>query len=168
MLLALTLSLLVFLGLAFRGLGFLAWLTGAGVLLVGWRLTGVAHPALFAACAIALVALAALFGLPPLRRQIASRFIMPIFAKVLPRMSDTERIALEAGTVWWDGELFSGAPTGGRCSTFRSSRSRRRSARSSTGPVEELCRELDDWEVQQQRDLPPEIWDFLKRSASSG
>ena len=58
MLLAFILTLLVFLVLAFRGFGFFAWLAGAGVLLAGWRLTGVAHPALFAACLIALVALA--------------------------------------------------------------------------------------------------------------
>lgn len=110
MLLALTLTLLVFFVLAFRGLGFLAWLAGGSVLLVGWRLGGVAHPALFASCVIALVALAALFGLLPLRRRIASRFIMPLFAKVLPRLGETERIALEAGTVWWDADLFAGNP----------------------------------------------------------
>ena len=168
MLLALTLSLLVFLGLAFRGLGFLAWLTGAGVLVVGCRLTGVAHPALFAASAIALVALAALFGLRPLRRQIASRFIMPIFAKVLPRLGETERIALEAGTVWWDADLFAGIPPWQKLLDFQIKPPSAEELAFLNGPVEELCRRLNDWDVQQQRDLPPDIWAFLKEQRFFG
>jgi hypothetical protein len=33
---------------------------------------------------------------------------------LLPRLGDTERAALEAGSVGWDGELFSGRPDWGR------------------------------------------------------
>src|SRR5690348_8401901 len=104
----LLLALALFAALAFRGLGFLAWVAAAGVALVGWRIAGVAHPTLFATCTIGALALAVVFGLPPLRRALVSRFVMPVFAKVLPRLGDTERIALEAGTVWWDGDLFGG------------------------------------------------------------
>ena len=168
MLLALILSLLVFLALAFRGFGFLASLSGAAVLLVGWSVTGVAHPALFAAGVIALVVLAALFGLPPLRRQIASRFIMPVFAKVLPRLGETERIALEAGTVWWDADLFAGIPRWQKLLDFQIKPPSAEELAFLNGPVEELCRRINDWDVEQQRDLPPDIWAFIKEQRFFG
>ena len=99
--------------------GFLAWVAAAGVLLLGWRLSGIAHPPLFLACSGILIALATVFGLPPLRRNLVSRFAMPAFARVLPRLGSTERIALEAGTVWWDGDLFGGMPDWDRLLAFQ-------------------------------------------------
>ena len=59
---------------------------------------------------LALVALAGLLTLRPLRRAVLTRSIFSAYRKVLPQMSDTERDALEAGTVWWEGELFQGKP----------------------------------------------------------
>ena len=168
MLLTLLLALLVLLALAFRGLGFLAWVAAAGVWLLGWRLAGIDSPALFQASALVLVALALLFGPPPLRRQLVSRFVMPAFAKVLPRLGETERIALEAGTVWWDGELFGGMPDWDKLLGFQPPPLRADEQAFLDGPVEELCRRLDDWAVYQQRDLPPEIWDFIKRERFFG
>ncbi|TXI75240.1 MAG: acyl-CoA dehydrogenase, partial [Dokdonella sp.] len=108
--LPITLAVFVFLALAFRGLGLLAWTASAAVILIGWRLTGVAMPLAFMTTAGVLIVVAAVFGIPLIRRHLVSRFIMPIFAKVLPRLGDTERVALEAGTVWWDADLFSGMP----------------------------------------------------------
>ena len=129
-----------------------SFLIAAAVLLVGWSVTGVAHPALFAACVIALVVLAALFGLPPLRRQIASRFVMPNFAKVLPRLGETERIALDAGTVWWDADLFAGIPPWQKLLDFQVKPPSTEELAFLNGPVEELCRRINDWDVEQRRD----------------
>src|SRR5262249_21374585 len=86
-----------------------------------------------------------------------------VFAKMLPKMGDTERIALEAGTVWWDGELFSGRPRWKRLLDFPIQGLTERERTFLDGPVEELCRKIDDWQVIQQRDLPPEIWDCIKQ-----
>jgi len=165
---AIVVALLVFAALAFTGRGFLAWVAGVGVLLLGWRLAGVAHPQLFVACTVVAAALAALFGLPPLRRMLVSRFAMPAFAKVLPRLGETERIALEAGTVWWDGELFGGMPDWSKLLDFQRRPLSEEEQAFLDGTVEELCRRLSDWEVYQQRDLPPEIWDFIKRERFLG
>ncbi len=46
----------------------------------------------------------------PLRKWLITRPFMKTYRKLLPTMSQTEKEALEAGTVWWDGELFTGAP----------------------------------------------------------
>jgi len=161
-------ALIVFAALAFNGRGFLAWIAGVGVWLLGWRLTGIAHPSLFAACVIVALAAAAVLGLPFLRRQLVSRFVMPAFAKVLPRLGDTERIALEAGTVWWDGDLFGGMPDWNKLLAFQPAPLSAKEQAFIDGPVEELCRRLNDWDVYQQRDLPPEIWDFIKRERFLG
>ena len=65
-------------------------------------------PALALCIAVGVAALA--FGVPALRRQWITRALMPLVARLLPRLGDTERVALEAGTVGWDGQLFSGSP----------------------------------------------------------
>ncbi len=161
-------AVIVFLGLAFRGLGFLAWVAAAGVWLIGWRIVGVMHPTAFITCVIVFGVLALLFGLPLLRRHLVTRFLMPAFAKVLPRLGSTERIALEAGTVWWDGDLFSGMPDWQKLLDFQSPPMSAEEQAFIDGPVDELCRRLNDWEIQQRRDLSPEIWDFLKRERFFG
>jgi len=168
MLLTFVLALLVFLGLAFRGLGFLAWIAAAGVWLLGWRLAGVASPLLFETCVIVLVVLALVFGLPPLRRSLVSRWVMPRFAKVLPRLGDTERIALEAGTVWWDGDLFAGMPDWQKLLDFQPRPLSDEEQAFLDGPTEELCRRISDWDIYQQRDLPAPIWDFIKQQRFLG
>src|SRR5690349_10331054 len=137
---AIVVALLVFAALAFTGRGFLAWVAAVGVLLIAWRLAGVVHPQLFVACTVVAAALAALFGLPPLRRMLVSRFAMPAFAKVLPRLGETERIALEAGTVWWDGELFGGMPDWSKLLDFQRRPLGDEEQAFLDGPVEELCR----------------------------
>lgn len=156
------LALIVFLLLAFRGLGFLAWVAATGVWLLGWRLLGVAQPWAFVAVVVVLAGLALVTGWPPLRRRLLSRWIMPRFARVLPRLGDTERVALEAGTVWWDGELFAGMPDWQKLLDFAPRPLSAEEQAFLDGPTEELCRRLDDWEIHQQRDLPPEIWAFIR------
>src|ERR1700753_2786577 len=51
-----------------------------------------------------------LLNVKPLRRMLISRAFLGSYRRLLPSMSQTEKEALDAGTVWWDGELFTGAP----------------------------------------------------------
>ena len=75
------------------------------------------HPILLALLVLALLAVV-LLGLRPLRRAVLSAPIFNMYRKVLPQMSDTERDALEAGTVWWEGELFRGRPDWSRLHAY--------------------------------------------------
>jgi acyl-CoA dehydrogenase len=104
------------------------------------------------------------FGIKPLRRLLISNRLLSLYRKLLPRMSSTEREALEAGTVWWEGEIFSGRPRWRRLlKTPRPSLSEREQA-FIDGPVETLCRMLNDWEIcDHYRKLPDPIWDFMKK-----
>jgi acyl-CoA dehydrogenase len=168
MLVTFLLALVVFLALTFLGRGFFGWAGAAAVWLVGWRLTGIASPLLFDATALLLTVLAVLFGVPPIRRAAITRNVMPMFAKVLPRLGETERIALEAGTVWWDAELFGGRPNWDKLLAFKPQPLSADEQAFLDGPVAELCARLDDWQINQQRDLPTSIWAFLKTNGFFG
>jgi len=168
MLIAFVLALIVLSALLFVGQGFFAWTAAAAIWLIGWRLTGIASPLLFESVTVVLIALAAIFGLPPLRRVIVSRLAMKAMSKVLPRLGETERIALEAGTVWWDAELFSGRPDWHKLLDFQPQKLTPEEQAFMDGPVEELCRRLDDWQINQLRDLPTSVWAFLKTNGFFG
>jgi len=98
-----------------------------------------------------------------LRRHWVSDPILRAFRKVMPRMSRTEREALEAGTVWWEGELFSGRPRWERLFDLPPPCLSAEEEAFLNGPVERLCRMIDDWEITERlHDLPPEVWRTIK------
>src|SRR5262245_18790475 len=106
----LVLLLVLFLALLYAGRPFRAWFFTGVAAQFAWAMHA-GHPLwLFRAYTVLLWGAGALFGIRALRRRFVAPPLMKILARALPRMGDTERIALEAGTVWWDGELFSGAP----------------------------------------------------------
>ena len=104
-----------------------------------------------------------LFNVRPLRKALITRPFMKAYMRMLPSMSQTEKEALEAGTVWWDGELFTGKP---RFEKLLASKAPQLTAEEQAfidGPCEELCRMFDDWDITHRRaDMPPKVWDFLK------
>ena len=112
---------------------------------------------------VLLLVIALILSVPPVRRQVVTRWLMRPLRVRLPRMGDTERIALEAGTVWWDGDLFSGAPDWRKLLDFEVRPLSDRERAFLDGPVEELCAMLDEWTIAQAGDLPPQVWDCLKR-----
>jgi acyl-CoA dehydrogenase len=98
------------------------------------------------------------------RREKISRPALATYRKMLPSMSDTEREALEAGSVWWDGELFSGMPDWDKLMSFPAPQLSDEEQAFMDGPCEELCRMLDDWDISHQRaDMPAEVWAFIKK-----
>lgn len=122
----------------------------------------------FAVVMIVLVACIAVFAVPAIRRLLVTPAIMKAMARALPRMGDTERIALEAGTVWWDGELFSGRPDWKKLLNFQRKPLSARERAFLDGPVEELCAMVDEWTVEKEHDLPPEAWRFIKENKFFG
>jgi acyl-CoA dehydrogenase len=77
-------------------------------------------------------------------------------------MSDTEREALEAGSIWWDGELFSGMPDWDRLMSYPAAELSEEEQDFLDGPCEELCRMLNDWEIcHKHGDMPKEVWDYI-------
>ncbi len=84
-------------------------------------------------------------------------------------MSDTEREAIEAGSVWWESELFRGAPDWGQLLHYKTPELSDEEQAFIDGPVDQLCRMIDDWDITHNRmDLPEEIWTFLKQNGFFG
>jgi acyl-CoA dehydrogenase len=104
-----------------------------------------------------------LLNLTPLRLAFITRPFLLAYRRMLPTMSSTEREALEAGTVWWDGELFTGGPDWDKLMSAKRPELTAEEQAFLDGPCEELCRMAHDWEITHELgDLPPAVWDFLK------
>ncbi len=151
--------------LAYRRLSLLAFTATFTVLLLAYSYFGENNAAAATWKGFLWLSLAGLWllNVRPLRKALITRPFMKAYRRLLPPMSQTEREALEAGTVWWDGELFTGAP---RWSKLLEARAPQLSAEEQAflaGPCEELCRMLDDWNITHERgDLPPHVWEFIK------
>ncbi len=104
-----------------------------------------------------------MLNFPNFRRERISTPLLRIFRTILPPISDTEREALEAGTVWWDGELFSGQPDWSKLTALPAAKLSEEEQAFIDGPTEELCRIVDDWQITHElADMPPEVWAFIK------
>jgi acyl-CoA dehydrogenase len=104
-----------------------------------------------------------LLNLRPLRIRLVTRPFMKKYRKLLPAMSATEREALDAGTVWWDGELFTGGPNWQKLMSAKVPVLNADEQAFLDGPCEELCAMLDDWDITHRRaDMPEEVWSFIK------
>jgi acyl-CoA dehydrogenase len=104
-----------------------------------------------------------LFNVRPLRKALISRPFLKAYMRLLPSMSQTEKEALEAGTVWWDGELFTGKPKFEKLLASKAPQLTAEEQAFLDGPCEELCRMYDDWDITHRRaDMPPKVWDYLK------
>lgn len=110
-----------------------------------------------------------LMALRPLRKKLISSHLFKMYSQVMPQMSDTEREALEAGTVSWEGDLFSGSPDFKSLLNAPSVKLSAAEQAFMDGPTETLCRMLDDWEITHQRtDMSPEIWAYIKEQGFLG
>jgi acyl-CoA dehydrogenase len=130
------------------------WFTGGDVLSSVWTFV-------LAAAALAL-------GVPAIRRQVIGRVALWLARPALPRISETERAALEAGTVWWERDLFSGRPDWSKLLAFTPKPLSDEERAFLDGPVEQLCAMVREWDVVQEGDLSPEAWAFLKRERFFG
>ncbi|WP_374089340.1 acyl-CoA dehydrogenase [Methylomicrobium lacus] len=104
-----------------------------------------------------------------LRLRLISRPMFKLMKSALPPMSQTEREALEAGTVWWDAELFSGKPEWKVLLDLPPAKLSAEEQAFIDGPVETLCAMLNDWDITRNRmDLPKEVWDYIKQQKFCG
>ncbi|MCE2944088.1 MAG: acyl-CoA dehydrogenase family protein, partial [Xanthomonadaceae bacterium] len=140
----------------------------AGAGLVGVGLTGLAPVATWVAAGLlAVVALPLL--LTPIRQNLITAPLLKFYTKILPPLSDTEKTALEAGTVGFEGELFSGAPKWGQLLSQPKPTLTAEEQAFLDGPVEEVCKMTNDWETTHvHADLEPQVWEYLKKNKFFG
>jgi acyl-CoA dehydrogenase len=151
--------------LAYRRLSLLTFTATFTVLLGAYTLFGAnsAPAGLWKGFLWVLLAALWLLNVRTLRKALITRPFMKTYLRLLPPMSQTEKEALEAGTVWWDGELFTGAPRWQKLLAAKPPQLSSEEQAFLDGPCEELCRMLDEWDISHVRaDLPPQVWEFLK------
>jgi acyl-CoA dehydrogenase len=118
---------------------------------------------------ILILVLGVVILVPPMRRELISNRLLNIFRKILPQVSQTEQEALDAGTVWWEGDLFSGRPNWNKLLTYPKPKLTAEERAFLAGPVEELCAMLDEWRITRElHDLPPDVWQFIKDNGFFG
>jgi acyl-CoA dehydrogenase len=154
--------LFVFVSLAYRRASLAQATIVLGALLLAYTLWG-ADGVLWKTFLWLLFAPLSLLNVPALRLSFVSKRFLVIYRRMLPAMSDTEREALEAGTVWWDGELFGGEPHWPKLLEAKVPLLTREEQEFVDGPCDEVCRMVDDFDVTHRRgDLSPAVWEFLK------
>jgi acyl-CoA dehydrogenase len=159
------LALVLFVTLTYAGKAFWGWVLAAALLIAGCQ-----HASLTCLlwCVGALTVAAVVFGVAPVRRVLLSGWIMKLVGKALPKLGDTEKIALNAGTVWWEGDLFSGAPRWQTLLDFKKQPLTKEEQDFLDNQVETLCAMVDDWKISQERDLPKKVWDYIKKEKFLG
>ncbi|AJJ10593.1 hypothetical protein CH64_3503 [Yersinia rohdei] len=103
--------------------------------------------------------------LKPLRQSLFSSKALSMFRKVMPAMSRTEKEAIDAGTTWWEGDLFQGKPDWKKLHNYPKPQLTPEEQAFIDGPVEEACRMANDFQITHElADLPPELWAYLKEN----
>lgn len=118
---------------------------------------------------IPLVAVIALLTVPKWRLRFITEPVFDALGRAMPALSDTEREAMETGTIWWEAELFRGRPDWQRFAAERLPTLTEEEQRFLDYEVEELCAMLDEWEIHHHlKDLPEAAWRFLKERGFFG
>jgi acyl-CoA dehydrogenase len=119
---------------------------------------------------VIFAALAILFNVPFVRRSLVTSQIIKVIKslKLLPKISDTEQAAIEAGTVWVEGEFFSGRPDFQRLNQEPYPQVTPDLQAFLDHQVEQVCQMASDWDIYSRKDLPPEMWQYLKQEGFFG
>ena len=156
------LFVLLVLVLAYRRASLAAATVVLGLALLAYWIFGAAAEWWKIVVSVPLVVLL-LLNFRGLRVALITRPFLKKYRRMLPSMSSTEREALDAGTVWWDGELFTGGPNWQKLMSAKAPALTAAEQAFLDGPCEELCGMLDEWDITHRRaDLPPEVWAFIK------
>jgi acyl-CoA dehydrogenase len=156
-------TIAVLLLLAYFQAPILVWTVAGGLMVASWaaalQLSAQTNAVLF----FLFVLVAPVLVLRALRRRLVSDHVLAVFRRILPDMSQTEKEAIDAGTVWWDADLFSGKPDWNKMLAIPAPKLSAEEQAFLDGPCEEVCAMTNDWEVTHERyDLPPQVWQFLK------
>ncbi|MDC7806245.1 acyl-CoA dehydrogenase [Luteimonas sp BLCC-B24] len=137
------------------------------LLLACWLLGANSVATMIAAAIVVLIAVPLLIA--PIRKALFTAPLLTFFRKVLPPLSQTERIALETGSVGFEGELFTGDPNWQTLLDYPKPQLTAEEQAFLDGPVETLCTMINDWEITHvHADLTPEIWDYIKQNKFFG
>jgi acyl-CoA dehydrogenase len=155
--------------LAYIRAGLLNSCIAVGVYLLAMTVFSSAHWIVYLVIWAVFLGIAIPLNITDWRRTAISKPLFKWFKTVLPPLSDTEQEALDAGTVWWDGELFSGRPDWNKLHSFPKPVLTEEEKAFLDGPVEEVCRMTNEWEVTTDlQDLPANVWEYVRSNGFFG
>jgi acyl-CoA dehydrogenase len=155
--------------LAYRASSAAVWTGVLGAALAVATFAGAITGALAGIAWFVFLAVAVVANLKSLRMGFLTQPIFGLYKKVLPQMSQTEQEALEAGTVWWDGDLFSGKPDWNKWLNVPKAKLTAEEQAFIDGPTAELCSMIDEWKTTHElHDLEPKVWQFIKDNGFLG
>ena len=137
--------------------------------LLGWTMLISPPTWLFILLLAGTIALTVVLNHPPFRQRFLTQSLFAQAQAIMPRVSQTEQEALDAGKVWWDAEIWSGAPDWQTILAYPQASLTPEEQTFIDGPVETLCHMIDDWQITHTLlDLPPEVWQYLKDNTFFG
>jgi len=149
--------------LAYKRSSLSVWTIGLGLFFILMsKLSSFSSPMIVTTWVIFALILIPLYSFN-IRKKIFSKYVLKFYRKSMPSMSSTEREALSAGTIGWEGDLFRGDPDWNKLLKYPKPSLSKEEQAFLDGPCEELCKMTNDWEITHKLlDLPPKIWQFLK------
>ncbi len=149
--------------LAYHRANAVAWSLGLAAFSAAITFATGAPPAVYSVLWVVTALFAAFSIVKPLRQAVITRPIFGLYKKILPQVSQTEQEALDAGSIWWDADLFSGKPDWDKMFAYPQAKLSAEERAFVDGPVNELCSMLHEWDITHERmDLPPEVWKFIR------
>lgn len=154
-------SILLLLLLGYFSVPLIVWSVAILALLVGW---GAPEPLI-----IGFVVFAVIFN-TPIRRLLVTSVILNLFKKLglVPKISETERTALEAGVVWIESDLFSGKPNFKKILKEPYPELTATEKKIVDEKVDTLCAMVDDWKLWETREFTPEALEYIKKEKFFG
>jgi acyl-CoA dehydrogenase len=153
-------TIIAIFALGFLGAPLIVWTIAVAAVLWGFSAP------IWLIAVIAVVML--IFAIPPIRAALISPLAMKILAPIMPTISDSERDAIEAGSVWVEKDLFSGKPDFKKLMEESYPNLTAEEVAFMNGPVERLCAAVDDWKMWETREIPPAAWEIIKKEKFLG
>ena len=154
---------------AYRRAGLRTWTIAGFIALFAASWLGATPGLAIAITTVVFAAITLPLNLPDFRRKKITAPLLGVYQKITPQISDTERTALEAGTIGFEGELFSGKPNWKKLLGEPAAQLSVEEQAFLDGPCEEVCHMVNEWQITHElADLPPEIWEFIKKKKFFG
>lgn len=161
--------IVLFLALAYKRANLLIWTISFGLYLLLLTLFSSISTVTAVFLWTVFITLSLVFNIKPIRRSLITKHVYKAFKNSLPTLSTTEKEALAAGTVGWDGELFSGAPDWKKMLAFPKPQLSQEELDFLNNEVSHLCSMIDNWDITHNRfNLPEEMWQYLKMNRFFG
>jgi len=162
-------ALAVFVLLAFLRVSAIGWLLAFMVFVPALALHLRISDGALQGIYLTLLLLVLLFAVPPIRRVAVTPLILWLFRRCLPSAYATEYSAINSGTVWWEGELFSGYPDWDKLLALPRCGLKPEEQSFLDNETEQLCNMLNDWKITHEHlDMPPSVWAFLREKGFFG